>query len=268
MVRLVPTVESGVVSSGPSSIIGASAADGHYPAHSAAAPPTDDDPRAGGAAGERRFRLRRAVLVATPALVPLSMIAVFALLRRRASPNVAYNVGFAVYWAGWCVAFPVWAVGPQRLVHGVVHGPRPTRLEAAVLSVPPLGAAAVELWSNRALVDLPTAAVMVSTGVVNGIGEELLWREVFLEEFPEDVLRGALWPLVGFALWHLAPQVILPSRRGRWRFVAGAAVVGACSTFSSWRSGSIRNSVGPHALTDACGVTAARFRLGFPAGAG
>jgi membrane protease YdiL (CAAX protease family) len=202
------------------------------------------------------------LLVATPALVPLSMSAVFAYLGRRSSPRVAYNVGFAVYWAGWCYAFPLWAVGPKRLARGVVHGRPPTGLEAAVLVVPPIGAAATELWANRALVDLPTAAVMVSTGMVNALGEELLWRQVFIEEFPDDVVWGAIWPLVGFALWHLAPQLILPSRRGRWPFVAGAALVGAASAYSARRSGSIRNSLGPHAFTDACGVTAARFRLG------
>jgi membrane protease YdiL (CAAX protease family) len=206
--------------------------------------------------------LRRAVLVATPALVPLSMGAVFAYLGRRASPPVAYNVGFALYWAGWCFTFPVWALGPRRAMRGIRHGTAPTALEATVLIVPPFGAVATELWGNRAAVDLPTAAVMLSTGMVNALGEELLWRQVFVEEFPDDVVLGALWPLLGFALWHLAPQVILPSRRGRWPFVAGAAAVGAASAYSTWRSGSIRNSLGPHAFTDACGVTAARFRLG------
>jgi membrane protease YdiL (CAAX protease family) len=202
------------------------------------------------------------VVLAAPALVPLSMGAVFSYLGRHSPPRTAYNVGFAVYWVGWCVAFPLWALGGRRARRALLHGPAPTPTEAAVLLVSPLGAAATELRSSRALVDLPTACVMVSTGIVNAVGEELLWRQVFVEEFPEDVVRGALWPLLGFALWHLAPQVVLPSRHGRWTFVAGSAAVGAASAYSTWRSGSIRNSLGPHALTDACGVTAARFRLG------
>jgi hypothetical protein len=85
---------------------------------------------------------------------------------------------------------------------------------------------------------------------------------VFLEEFPGDVVRGALWPLTGFTVWHLAPQLILPSPLGRGRFLCGTAVVGSVATMSARRTGGLRGSLLPHVLTDACGVVAARFRLG------
>jgi len=219
-------------------------------------------------APDSRRRLRRAAIMAVPVLVPVSMSAVFAYLGHRSSPRTAYTAGFVVYWGAWCFGFPLWAIGPRRLLHGMVHGRHPQRLEAALLVVPPLGALATELWPKRALVDPPTAAVMVSTGLVNALGEELLWRQAFVAEFPDDVVRGALWPLLGFAMWHLAPQIVLPSSRGRWPFVAAATVVGAASTYSAWRSGSIRNCLGPHAVTDGCGVTAARFRLGHPSDSG
>ena len=97
---------------------------------------------------------------------------------------------------------------------------------------------------------------------MNATAEELLWRGLFLEVFPSDPVRGALWPLAGFSLWHLAPQLVLPSRHGRAGFVLGAALVGAASTVVSWRTGGVRWVLLPHAATDACGVTAARFRLG------
>jgi hypothetical protein len=47
------------------------------------------------------------------------------------------------------------------------------------------------------------------------------------------LVRGALWPLAGFTVRHLAPQSVLPSSRGRVRFLVGAAVVGATSTASA-----------------------------------
>ena len=108
---------------------------------------------------------------------------------------------------------------------------------------------------------------MISTGAVNALAEELLWRGVFLHQFPDDLIRGAVWPLAGFSIWHLAPQIVLPSRMGRWRFVLGAAVVGATSTASAWWSKGLRNCLLPHVATDVCGVTAARFRLGMTRGA-
>jgi hypothetical protein len=177
---------------------------------------------------------------------------------------VAYSVGFAVYWAGWCFAFPAWILGPHRIRHAMVHGRSPAGLETAVLLLPPLGAAATRTVAQPDSRGYPDRRSDGLHGPGERAGEELLWREMFVEEFPDDVLRGALWPLVGFALWHLAPQIILPSRRGRWPFLAGATVVGAASTFSAWRSGGIRNCLVPHAVPDSCGVTAARFRLGKP----
>jgi hypothetical protein len=201
-------------------------------------------------------------VLAVPALVPLSMGVVFAGLARRLSPPVAYNLGFGVYWVGWCVALPVWVLGPRRAWRVLVSGRPASAMERGMLWLAPAGAALTQLWPGRHEVDGRVAGVMVSTGVLNAVGEELLWRGVFVETFPGDVVRGALWPLAGFALWHLAPQLILPSQLGRWRFGLGAALVGAASTFSAWRGGGLRSCLLPHAATDVCGVTAARFRLG------
>jgi hypothetical protein len=44
--------------------------------------------------------------------------------------------------------------------------------------------------------------------------------------------------------------------------VLGAAVVGTASTVVAWRTRGLRAVLLPHVLTDACGVQAARFRLG------
>ena len=201
-------------------------------------------------------------LLAAPIAVPVSMWAVFGALSRRLPPRAAYNVGFVAYWAGWCVGFPLWVLGPRRAGRVLAAGRRPSAAELALLTLPVAGAAATQLLPMRRQVDPGVAAVMVGTAVVNAVGEELLWRGVYLEELGDDVVRGAVWPLVGFAAWHLAPQRILPAAVGRWNFAAGAALVGAASTRSAWRERGLRTALLAHVLTDACGVTAARFRLG------
>jgi len=206
-------------------------------------------------------RRRRATLAA-PVAVPLTMGAVFGLLRRLLSPRASYLTGFAVYWAGWCLAFPLWVLGPRGAMRVLRTGRRPESLDLTLLALPVAGAIGTELLPHRRLVDRPTAAVMVGTAVVNAVGEELLWRGTFLDRFPGDVVRGALWPLAGFTVWHLAPQLILPSRRGRATFLMGAAVVGTTSSVVAWRTGGVRDVLVPHVLTDACGVGVARFWLG------
>jgi membrane protease YdiL (CAAX protease family) len=205
---------------------------------------------------------RRLVVLLTPVAVPVSMAAVFAALGRRLSPRGAYNAGFAVYWAGWCLLVPSAVLGPRRALHVMASGRRPTTSETAIMLLPVLGAACTELVPRRRLVDGRVLAVMIGSAAVNATAEELLWRGMFLEVFPDDLRWGTLWPLAGFSLWHLAPQIVLPSRHGRAGFVLGAAVVGAASAFAARRTGGLRWVLLPHIATDACGVSAARFRLG------
>lgn len=215
-----------------------------------------------GQTGRRGITARRRATLAAPVSVPLSMGVVFALLRRRLEPRSAYNTGFAVYWLGWCAAFPLWVLRPRGVGQILGSLRRPGLAETGLLALPVAGAVATELLPHRRLVDLPVGGVMVTTAVVNAVAEELLWRGTFLAQFPGDVVRGAVWPLAGFTCWHLAPQLVLPSSRGRAAFLVGAAAVGASSTAVAWSTGGLRAVLLPHMLTDACGVRAARFRLG------
>ena len=207
--------------------------------------------------------IRRRAVLAVPVLVPASMAAVFTFLSRRLSPPTAYNIGFVIYWLVWCIGFPLWLLGPTTAARLLARGRRPSIWEVVWLLFPVAGAVGTQLMPNRRAITGPVATVMISTGAVNALAEELLWRGLFLHEFSDDVIRGSVWPLAGFSIWHLAPQIVLPSRMGRWQFVLGAALVGSASTVSVWRSKGLRNCLLPHLVTDACGVTAARFRLGW-----
>jgi hypothetical protein len=205
---------------------------------------------------------RRGCLLAVPVLVPISMAGLFRLLSRYLAPRRAYNLGFAIYWLGWCCGFPLVVLGPRSVARLLTVGRRPSLGEAGLLFLPIAGAVGTQLLPNRKAIDKAVAAVMVGSAAVNAVGEELLWRGIFIHEFPDDVVRGALWPLAGFSIWHLAPQMVFPSGMGRWQFVLGAGFVGLCSVGSAWRNKGLRNCVLSHIATDACGVTVARFRLG------
>jgi len=205
---------------------------------------------------------RRAAVAAVPVVVPASMAALFTLLGRHLPARTAYNAGFAVYWIVWCFGFPLAVLGRRRTAALLTSGRRPGTAESALLVLPLAGAVGSALVPNRRQVEPTVAVVMAGTAVVNAVGEELLWRGLFLEEFPDARWAGLVWPWLGFTLWHVAPQTILPSAQGRWRFVAGAGLVGLASAVVARRTRGLRYVVVPHVLTDACGVTAARFRLG------
>ena len=142
-------------------------------------------PRAG------RPSARRLVVLLTPVAVPVSMAAVFRALGRRLPPRSAYNVGFAVYWAGWCVGVPVAVLGPRRALRVLTSGRRPTSGETVALLLPVLGGAFSEFLPRRQLVDRRVLAMMIGSAAVNAVGEELLWRGMFVETFPDDPVRGS-----------------------------------------------------------------------------
>lgn len=201
-------------------------------------------------------------MAVVPAAVPLTMAAVFAGLRRCVNARTAYNAGFVIYWLAWCLAVPLWLLGRRDAARLLMTGRRLPGRSLALLAIPVAGAVGTQLIPHRREVDALTAAIMGGAAIVNAIGEELLWRGVFMRGLPRRPWLAKTLSLIGFSLWHFAPQLILPSRLVRGRFVAGSAVVGLALTAAAWRAGGLRQVVVAHALIDGCGVTAARFRLG------
>ena len=148
---------------------------------------------------------RRALATVMPAVMPLAMKAVFAASTRRLGAERGYQAGFAIYW-GTCWTLAGVILGPRRVLElwrlpeQMLPTPRP--LAAVVLLAPPLGALATE-WLPHARAAGPGAvAVATGIGITNALAEETLWRGVPAQTFPDELLRGWLWPAVGFAAWH------------------------------------------------------------------
>lgn len=125
-----------------------------------------------------------------------------------------------------------------------------------------MGAAGTELAPELRGADASLLAAAATLAAVNAAGEELLWRGLFVAAFPDDPVRGWLWPAVGFTAWHLAPLSVRPARRGTPAFLLATALIGAGFGWVAWRTRSLRWTLPPHVATDACGLRAARFWLG------
>jgi membrane protease YdiL (CAAX protease family) len=211
-----------------------------------------------------QHRITRGVAVAIPVVVPVGMRVLFPMLARRLGARRGYLTGFALYWAG-CYLVPLALLGPRRVraLLGPPEGPlpRPRGLAAAALLVPPLGAAGAELLPGLPDADWTVAATTGALAVVNATGEELLWRGLFVATFPEDPVRGWLWPAIGFTAWHLAPTSVRPSRHGK-AFLAGSALIGAGFGWVAWRTRSLRWTLLAHLATETSGRPTAHFWLG------
>lgn len=201
---------------------------------------------------------RRAVATLLPAAMPAAMNAVFGATTRRYGPERGYQAGFAIYWAScWVLAGSV--IGRQRLL-GLWRVPAqvlppPRGLSAAVLVAPPLGGLATQ-WLSHARASGPVAVVVaVAVGTTNAFAEEVFWRGVPVATFPDDPLRGWLWPALGFTAWHLVPLTARPSSiHRRASLLAGAALIGLGYGWIAWRTRSLAGVASAHALTDSSGV--------------
>ena len=171
-------------------------------------------------------RGRRAIVTGLPIVVPLGMRVLFPALARRLGKRRGHLAGFALYWTG-CYLVPLGLLGrgqvktllgrPSRPL------PSPRWLAAAALLVPPLGAVGTELAPQFRRADPVLVATAAGVAAINATGEELLWRGLFVAMFPEELVRGWLWPAAGFTAWHLAPLSVLPSRRGTLGFLLPTA---------------------------------------------
>lgn len=194
--------------------------------------------------------------------MPLAMRAVFSATTRRYGPARGYQAGFAIYWVScWGLAGSV--MGRQRLL-GLWRVPEqllptPRGLSAAVLVAAPLGGFASQ-WVPNARASGPLAvAVAVGVGTTNALAEEVFWRGVPGATFPDDSLRGWLWPAFGFTAWHLVPLTTRPSSpRRRAALLAGAAMVGLGYGWIALRTQSLALVAPVHALTDSSGVRPVR----------
>jgi hypothetical protein len=81
--------------------------------------------------------------------------------------------------------------------------------------------------------DPTVLATAVTVANVHAAAEELLWHSLFVATFPDDPVRGWLWPAIGFTAWHPSPvgPTYRHGTRRSWRAVSGrtAATAGpAC----------------------------------------
>jgi membrane protease YdiL (CAAX protease family) len=206
--------------------------------------------------------MRKVALLLAPWLLLLSTAAAFRQLSARLGPKRGYLGGFLFYWIFWCLLFPRWVLGPRRLPTlfkpSVAPLRRPTRSDVLLLAVPP--AVGFSSAFPRALARADKKIVLASAlqALINASAEELLWRGTYQAMFSRNIVLGYLYPSVGFAVWHYAPQVVFPSRYpgGRTSFVLSAGLFGLLWGRVASHNGSIAWSTISHVLLDFSGLGA------------
>ena len=210
----------------------------------------------------RGSAMRKFALLLAPWLLLASTMTVFRRLAARLGPRRGYFGGFLFYWVFWCLLLPMWVLGPRRLPTlfraRAAPSSRPKRSDLLLLAVPP--AVGYSLAFPHALPRADKKIVLASAlqALINASAEELLWRGTYLAVFPKSLALGYLYPTVGFAVWHYAPQVVFPSRYpgGATAFVASAGLFGLLWGRVAYRDGTIGRSLISHVLLDFSGLGA------------
>jgi membrane protease YdiL (CAAX protease family) len=206
--------------------------------------------------------MKKLALLLAPWLLLLSTTIVFRRLAARFGPKRGYLGGFLFYWVFWCLLFPTWVLGPRRLPAlfkpRIAPSRRPNPSELLLLALPP--AVGYSLAFPRALAQADKKTLLASAlqALINASAEELLWRGTYQAVFPKSLALGYLYPTLGFAVWHYAPQVVFPSRYpgGATSFVASAGLFGLLWGRVASRDGSIGRSLISHVLLDFSGLGA------------
>jgi membrane protease YdiL (CAAX protease family) len=189
--------------------------------------------------------------IVLPVLLLPSMLAVFGLTNRWLGREPAYLLGFSFYWLFWCLLVPRWLLGKKEF-NTILSDHRPlfsrsNWLAAALWLVVTLVAAlmfAAEFI--RAPLHLILLAIPLAT--INGFCEEILWRGLYVRLFPKSAWLAILYPSIGFALWHLAPQTIFPAENVVG-FVISTFFLALPYGYIAYRTGSARWTAISHSLS-------------------
>lgn len=200
-------------------------------------------------ANENAVKSRAYIVV--PFLLLPSMLAVFGLINPWLGREPAYLLGFAFYWLFWCLLVPRWLLGKEEF-NTILSSHRPLFSRSNWL--------AATLWLVVTLVaifmfaaeflraPLHLILLAIPLAMINGICEEILWRGVFVRVFPKNIWLAILYPSVGFALWHLAPQTIFPAENVVG-FVISTFFLALPYGYIAYRTGSARWTAISHSLS-------------------
>ena len=197
-------------------------------------------------------------------LLPVVLLAttwtVFALLKKHFELRTAYLLGFLFYWIVWCLVVPLLFLKLQeiRLLFAVNSGlfAKTKVVNVVCLTIPLLLGYGYAFPRALQVATLPILLLSFLLALVNAPLEELLWRGLYLKLFGSEKWLYIFYASLGFAIWHLAPQLIFPNKApgGQVSFIVVAFIVGILFSIVSFHTRAILLTSLCHILFDFSGL--------------
>jgi membrane protease YdiL (CAAX protease family) len=188
--------------------------------------------------------INRYWLLALPVGLIISTALVFTNLGEWLGQDAGYILGFVFYWVVWCYGVPLMYLGVGGFTDLFRERvPLLTRRNlAAVLLLVVITLVTVITYFIPGLGSTTGIVLLIAIPIeiVQGAGEEVFWRGLFLRAFPHSWLWGWAYPAGMFAVWHLSPTLIFPAEGGSVTLVVSAFVLGLAYGWIARQTGSIR----------------------------
>lgn len=196
----------------------------------------------------------RYFLFALPVLLLGSTAFAFVSLSSLLGREWGYVGGFLFYIGFWCLLIPYLILGKGNFL-SVFKEESPlfakqNWLPVLLLLLTTAGAFGMFLSHDLAQTPLALAAISIPTAIIAGTGEEILWRGLYVKVFPKQILAGFIYPSIGFAVWHLSPQLLYPAQMsgGMFAFAGLTFFLGLCYGWVAYRTGSCKWTAISHSL--------------------
>ncbi len=193
-------------------------------------------------------------LFSLPILLLLSTAFVFALLPQWLGKELSYVVGFIFYDGFWCLFVPYIILGKDNFLSMFKEDTSLFRKENwwLVLLLFSTTAGALGMFFSHDIANTPLMLIAISipVAIITGTCEEILWRGLYTKVFSKNVVSGLIYPAIGFAVWHLSPQLIYPAKMpgGMFAFAGLTFFLGLCYGLIAYKTGSCKWTAISHSL--------------------
>lgn len=183
-------------------------------------------------------------LLIIPIALILTTALIFFVFSNFFGSSLGYVIGFSFYYVVWCYSIPLALIGKDGFVSLFKEANPLFRKRNWYLIILffllIFGTLIMYLIPSITEATLVLVLLAIPIAIVHGVGEETLWRGLYVRAFPENTFLGIIYPTVGFALWHLSPQIVFPAENGILIFLVSTFFLGLTNALIAYKTGSIK----------------------------
>lgn len=183
-------------------------------------------------------------LLTIPIALILTTALVFFVSSNFFGSSLGYVIGFSFYYVVWCYCIPLALIGKDGFVSLFKEANPLFRKRNWYLIILFFllvsGTLIMYLIPSITEATLVLVLLAIPIAIIHGVGEETLWRGLYVRAFPKNTFLGIIYPTVGFALWHLSPQIVFPAENGILVFLVSTFLLGLTNALIAYKTGSIK----------------------------